>query len=401
MARTEVAVVETHPIQYHAPVYRALQQSGVRVTAVYGSDFSIAGYRDPEFGATFAWDTDLVSGYESVFLSRAQPGESVDVTRISSAGIGAALDRLQPEAVIVAGYSPKFHRVALYEAWRRRRSILFRGETTDTAVSRRWPARLARDAGLKVAYGACDALLYIGQQSLAHFRRLGVPDARLFFSPYCVDGSTFDAGEPYRERVRAEARQAVGVAPGQVVILYAGKLSARKGLALVIPAVRALPAAVRDRFVLVCLGDGDLHDEIASAAAADPAIPVRFLGFQNQRHLSRHYHAADLLILPSVRSETWGLVVNEALLHGLPCVVSDRVGCAPDLIVPGVTGNVFASGSAPALAASLEATLRLAGRAEIRDECRRKVAGYSVARAAQGIAEAFEAVAVREGRRAS
>lgn len=401
MARTDLAVVDTHPVQYRAPVYRALQQQGVRVTAIYGSDFSIAGYRDREFGATFAWDTDLLSGYESLFLSRARAGDSTDEARIPHAGIGAAIDRLQPAAVMVVGYSPTFHRVALYEAWRRRRSILFRGETTDSAVDRRWPARLARDAALKVAYGACDALLYIGQQSLAHFRRLGVPDTRLFFSPYGVDASTFEPGESSRDRLRAEARLAAGVAAGQIAILYAGKLSERKGLALVVPAIRALPEAVRDRIVLMFLGDGALRDEIASAAQADPAVQVRFLGFHNQRELSRQYHAADLLILPSLRSETWGLVVNEALHHGVPCVVSDRVGCAPDLIEPGVTGNAFSSGSPSSFAACLESSLALAGREEIRAACRRKVADYSVARAASGIADALVAVAARERRRAS
>ena len=46
-----LAVIESHPVQYHAPVYRAVQRDfGVPVTAIYGSDFSVAGYRDREFG---------------------------------------------------------------------------------------------------------------------------------------------------------------------------------------------------------------------------------------------------------------------------------------------------------------------------------------------------------------
>ena len=65
-----LAVIETHPIQYHAPVYRALEQElSVPVTAIYGSDFSVVGYHDAEFGATFQWDTDLMSGYDARFLT--------------------------------------------------------------------------------------------------------------------------------------------------------------------------------------------------------------------------------------------------------------------------------------------------------------------------------------------
>src|SRR5262245_22758868 len=123
-----------------------------------------------------------------------------------------------------------------------------------------------------------------------------------------------------------------------------------------------------------------------------PRVEVRFLGFQNQTQLSRYYHAADLLALPSRQLETWGLVVNEALHHGLPAVVSEDVGCAPDLIEPGATGAVCETGSAEGLARCLKGALSLTGRPEIRDRCRRKVNAYTVENAAAGIAAAYEAV---------
>ncbi|MGA2742887.1 MAG: glycosyltransferase, partial [Bryobacteraceae bacterium] len=102
-----------------------------------------------------------------------------------------------------------------------------------------------------------------------------------------------------------------------------------------------------------------------------------------------YYHAADLLVLPSLHSETWGLVVNEALHHGLPCVVSEAVGCAPDLIQPGVTGEIAATGSAESLTAAIVRALPIVGRAEVREWCRAKVSGYTVQQAAQGIAQAY------------
>jgi glycosyltransferase involved in cell wall biosynthesis len=122
------------------------------------------------------------------------------------------------------------------------------------------------------------------------------------------------------------------------------------------------------------------------------------VGFQNQRRLSRYYHAADLLVLPS-HSETWGLVVNEALHHGVPVVVSDRVGCAPDLVENGQTGEVFASGSAAALTGSIVAGLRLCDAPGVRDRCRMRVSGYTIDRAAEGMAEAYWS-AVRRDRAA-
>ena len=70
-----LAVIETHPIQYRGPLYRMLQRDfGVPVTAIYGSDFSLAGYRDEGFGTELRWDVDLLNGYDSVFLSRVAEG---------------------------------------------------------------------------------------------------------------------------------------------------------------------------------------------------------------------------------------------------------------------------------------------------------------------------------------
>ena len=59
-----------------------------------------------------------------------------------------------------------------------------------------------------------------------------------------------------------------------------------------------------------------------------------FVGFLNQSEISRAYVAADCLVLPSDATETWGLVVNEAMASGLPCIVSNACGCAEDLVEP-------------------------------------------------------------------
>jgi glycosyltransferase involved in cell wall biosynthesis len=83
------------------------------------------------------------------------------------------------------------------------------------------------------------------------------------------------------------------------------------------------------------------------------------------------------------------LVVNESLAAGTPCVVSDLVGCGPDLIRPGVTGNSFPSGDVAGCATALS---------RIRDaksdghdfsgDCRRAVEGYSFRAATDGLIQA-------------
>lgn len=385
-ASGRLAVIETHPIQYHAPVYRALQAGfGVPVTAIYGSDFSVAGYRDQEFGATFAWDTDLLTGYDSVFLSRVNAAWPV-------AGLSQALRRVQPRAVLLTGYRPGFDQRAIIQTAAMRLPILFRGETTDHARRRSPLKSITRDLALRCFYARCTSLLYVGKRSYAHFRRLGCPDERLVFSPYCVDDSVFAGDEQTRAAVRSATRASLGIVEHQFAFLFSGKLSLRKGPDLLLLALRQLPAHLRDRCVAVFLGSGEAQPMLSRLASTSPELQTRFVGFKNQRQLSPIYHAADLLVLPSRTSETWGLVVNEALHHGSACVVSAAVGCGADLVEPGRTGDIFETGSVESLALALERSLRLVGKLDVRDRCRKKVAAYSVEAAARGIAQGFAAV---------
>jgi glycosyltransferase involved in cell wall biosynthesis len=395
-----LAVIETHPIQYHAPVYRLVQQThGIPVTAIYGSDFSVRGYRDDEFGTTFSWDTDLLSGYTSVFLSQIASGGADTADQVSTRGLAQVLRELKPAAVLTVGYSPRFHRDAWLAAWRTGSTILFRGETNDDARQRSWWKQVGRDAALRAAYRTCARLLYVGRRSRAHFERLGVSPDRLFFSPYCVDVTPFETSEAARTVMRPQTRHQLGLSDDDCLLLFSGKLSWRKGVDLFVQAAKALPSETRARTVLAFLGDGSLQEELRHQAARTPAVRAMFLGFQNQHQLSRYYHAADLLVLPSRESETWGLVVNEALHHGVPCVVSDKVGCGLDLIDQGVTGRICPAGAVPELVAAIQATAALRGREDVRQACRSQVAGYTTDRAAAGIAEAF-ASAVGAGKAA-
>lgn len=387
-----LVVLESHPVQYHAPVYRAAA-ADIPVAVVYGSDFSVNGYTDREFGTTFAWDADLLSGYESHFLSRVSTGGAREYGAVGGEGLAGTLERLDPAAVLVLGYSSPFDRAAIRAAVRAGRPLLFRGETTDHARHRGWARRFLRDALLRRLYRRCARLLYVGRRSREHYSRLGVPDVRLTFSPYCVNTMPFRCGEADRSELRDAFRREHGLDETTVALLYSGKLVPRKGVDLLPDAVRALPDALRRRVVLLFLGDGELRTQLETQCARPTAVPYRMLGFQNQTALSRCYHAADLLVLPSRTGETWGLVVNEGLEHGVPVVASDAVGSAPDLVLPGRTGAVCHAPTPQGLAEAIARAAPLIGRGEVRVDCRGVVSEYSVAAAASGIVSAFRALA--------
>lgn len=378
-----LTVVETHPVQYHAPVYRMLKERfDVPVTAIYGSGFSVSGYRDPEFGVDIAWDTDLLSGYSSIFLSD-----------IHGNGLAKTLRGTNPKAVLILGYDFGLYRAAFDEALKNHYPILFRGETTDHARKRSLVKSWARDILLRWMYMRCDRLLYIGERSRRHFKRLRCPDEKLTFSPYSVDTAPFILDEKSRKEFRVALRESLDIPEDRTVLLFSGKLSRRKGPDLLLQALKEAPAEIRNRTTVLFVGDGELKRELQDSSEKSPQVKTVFAGFRNQTELSRYYHASDLLVLPSRYLETWGLVVNEALHHGLPCIVSEEVGCLPDLIDPGVTGEICRANSVSSLASAIQRGIKLIDNPGVRTACLKKAADYRLEKTAESIAEAYAAVA--------
>jgi glycosyltransferase involved in cell wall biosynthesis len=169
----------------------------------------------------------------------------------------------------------------------------------------------------------------------------------IFVAPQAVDVAHFAATVNAEDR--AAARDRAGVGDDQVLVLFAGRLDPEKGIEVLLEAWRT--AALNTSARLVLAGEGPLD---AAVAAAVPE--ARRLGAVPQGDLPALYSAADVLVLPSIRTATftepWGLVVNESMLQRTPVIVSDAVGAAAGgLVRDGRNGLVFPAGDAAALAA--------------------------------------------------
>jgi glycosyltransferase involved in cell wall biosynthesis len=132
------------------------------------------------------------------------------------------------------------------------------------------------------------------------------------------------------------------------VFLYVGRLSPEKGIGTLIDAFRGLKERIPDAALRI-VGTGPMGDELkAKVAEMGLANSVTFLGSLQDEPLSREYFSATCMVLPSM-SEPWGLVVNEALSHGCPSVVSESCGCVPELVIDGVSGYAFPAGDVAAM----------------------------------------------------
>ena len=143
---------------------------------------------------------------------------------------------------------------------------------------------------------------------------------------------------------------------------------------------------------LVIVGDGEERRALEARAAASGLSGIRFCGFKNQSELPRYFDLASVFVLPS-RHEPWGLIVNEVMNAGRAVIVSDEVGCQPDLIRDGVEGCVFPAGDVAALTHALQRVLGSAETASAMGErALKRIAGWDFEEDVRGLRRAIAAV---------
>jgi|FEC22Drversion2_1045045.scaffolds.fasta_scaffold00557_10 glycosyltransferase involved in cell wall biosynthesis len=371
MAR--IGFLVSHPIQYYTPIFRALAKQ-CDLTVFFAHRQTAEQQARAGFGVAFEWDIDLLSGYESRFLVNVARHPSTDrFAGCDTPGIADEIARGKFDAFVVPGWALRSYWQAVRACRRHGVPILVRGDS-HLGTHRNSLIRAAKSLTFSHLLRRFDGFLYVGQKNRDYLLHYGAPADRLFFSPHCVDNDAFAA---------ASAAAHVSRDPGRRRILFVGKLIARKHPADLLHAVARLGGTSLEA---AFAGSGDLETELRQIAS-DASVRAEFLGFVNQRELPAVYAAADLLVLPSDGRETWGLVVNEAMACGVPAVVSDAVGCGPDLIDAGATGAIFPFGDTVALAAAIEGVLSL-DRAFVRRHLADKMALYSPRQAAAAIVEA-------------
>ncbi len=380
-----LVVIETHPIQYHAPVWAVASSLGVPIHVIYGCDFSTSGYYDKDFSSNVKWDNSLLEGYSYEFLPanpRAKPTHNYDT--VSAFGLSDAIRRLRPQCLLTCGYTHPLDRAGLIESVINNIPLIYRGEANDSSKRRTLLKRMTRDVILRLIYSRVSAFLSIGTEARIHYSRLGVSPRAIFNSPYAVDITPFRTLEVDRLQLRNRTRTELGIPLHANVVLFTGKLSHRKGVDQLLAALSLIEPDARP--FLLLLGDGELRTHIEQSLLP---VHLKIVGFQPQNELSRFYHASDLLVLPSRHSETWGLVVNEALEHGLPVVVSDCVGSRHDLVIPGVSGETFRRENITDLVSSLQLCLSYDNSELSRNRRRNLVKQFSIESAAFGLKEAW------------
>lgn len=339
----------------------------------------------------FEWDVSLLDGYQHSFLRNVARKPSLQTFNgIDTPDIKEIIRQEKFDAVIINGWHYKSAWQAMRACWKTRTPVMARSDST-LHTERSFAKKASKLPLYRWFVPKLDACLPVGKWSRDYFLHYGARPERIFMVPHVVDVDAFRQETSQPEQRENELRRQWQLDEDSTVFLFAGKFIQKKRPMDFIEAIAAAHQRGA-RLMGLMVGDGPLRqaceDRVRMCAA-----PIRFAGFLNQSIMPLAYAVADALVLPSDAGETWGLVVNEAMASGKPCLVSDRAGCGPDLIVSGETGEIFPVGDIQSLASLLGSySTRRERLREMGAKAERQMNIYSISAAVDGVVRAINAV---------
>jgi len=364
-------VVCGHPVQYMSPLLRRLsERPEVKLKVVYCSLRGAKASHDPEFDTTVQWDIPLLDGFDWVEVPNyGLNGEGF--WSLNNPGIWKLIRRGHFDAVVcLTGYTRASFWIAYFAARRSRSAFIFGTDASSLTPrdSQHWKVT-AKKLFWPRLFGLADQIVVGSSAGVELMRSLGLPNERITLTPFVVDNDWWSlrAGLVDRSRVR----QSWGISPDNIVVLFCAKLQSWKRP---LDLLRAFADAAVPDTVLVFAGEGPLRRELTAEAERLGIISrIRFLGFTNQSELPAVYSAADLFVLPS-DYDPCPVVVCEAMLCGLPVLLSDQIRGRFDLVRSGLTGDIFPCGDVDALAHALRRLLAdRVGLAKLGDNARNRM----------------------------
>jgi len=334
-----------------------------------------AATRDRDFRGQHQWDIDLIGGHHNEFLTRStNPNTFAEAT---------AYKRLADcirgwDVVVINGYATRLAVATI--ALCRTFSIPYLLRT-DTSTRLNHPIVSPRHWWPRCASQWSAGGLSVGQKNAIMHKHLGSPS--IFSAPFAIDVDRFRTTASRIRLTQSKFRESFGLPDNVQVVAFAGKfIDVKRPEDLISLAIR-----MRGSVHILMIGDGPKRPELQFAAKG---LPVTFTGFLNQTEIPEALACADVVVLPS-SNEAWGLIINEAMACGCVPVVSDQVGCAPDLVA-GI-GEVYAVADTEALAKAVERALRTAGEVDLPPRLAERLAGFTLEVSAAG----YEAAILQVG----
>jgi glycosyltransferase involved in cell wall biosynthesis len=328
----------------HGPVPFAARSISIAIRVAYPIPH-IGPYHHARFNATTAGMklTVLEYGdmtgvaYEEVKSLGVYSRQRVQVTRRGLRhDLATALDLLKPDILVTPGWSERAALHALAWSTRNRVPAIVVSDSQMGDYTRQWWIESVKRRMVSLFSVAFVA----GTRHVEYVASLGIPRDCIFTGMDVVDNGHFHQGAEDARNSHELQRMRYGL-PARY-FLASNRFVANKNLSRLLEAFAHYRVLHGERaWSLVLLGDGELRRELeVQRKLMGLEYAVSMPGLKPYDELPAYYGLAGAFVLAST-SEQWGLVVNEAMAAGLPVLVSNPCGCAPDLVHEGCNGWTF------------------------------------------------------------
>lgn len=387
----KLAIVTFHPVQYYAPLFQLLaQHPQIDLTVYYGSDSSLVGAFDAGFGKAITWDRPLLTGYNSVILTHYSENHSTLKRLRSFATIISELQKTHYDAVFLDSYTTPLSLFSYLGAWLSKTPIMLRNDS-ELFLARKWYLKFVKHVFLGLLFQGVSAFLIVGTANRDFYESFHIKPSKIFYAPHSVDNNFFSDQADSLKQSRLDLKQELGFAPGVPVIIFSGKFIERKRPLDLLQAYNSLILKGLE-IGLIFIGAGALLAEMEAFIEKNKLKQVRISGFKNQSELAASYICGDIFVLPA-RYDTWGLVINEGMLFGMPVITTNMVASGLDLVKPGETGFIYKVGDIGQLTQYLQDLIEnREKRIKMGESARQLVSTFNYDVCVDGILEALKKV---------
>ena len=359
-------VLTTHPIQYQVPLWKMISKlTNNKIIIYYITKHGVKESFDPEFKISYKWDFDILNGYRYNFDESAESNIKGFLSNRmkSTKKFINFIDKNNISTIIIGGWNVLYYLQALLliKIKRPKIKIILRCEANDNG-KRNIIIKFIRYFVTKIIVRQFDYYLTIGEANKKFYINRGVNQNLIYSTPYGVDNDGILLRYKFNNSLNREGfRSKYKIDQDSIVFLFCGKFIPKKNPSHFVDALKLFKNLNPHLNIhALFVGDGEMRNNLQKITNVihspweiltplndiknNQNLKSSFTGFLNQSEIFSAYEAADFIVLPSNYKETWGLVINEAMLFNVVPIVSDECGCSEDLVKPLSRQLVFKTG---------------------------------------------------------
>jgi len=307
-------------------------------------------------------------------------------------GVGRVLSAARPDVILCGGYNYVASWVAL--RWARARDIpFFLWSESNLQDLRR--GQMLVEFAKREFLARCGGFVVPGRSAFKYLQAHKIREDNIFTAVNAVDNNFFARSARSARENEMGLRKELGLP--ERYFLFVGRLVKEKGVFELLAAYAKLNTTLREGVGLVFVGDGASRKALEDKSATLHRGSVKFTGFAQRECLADYYALAETLVLPTY-TDTWGLVVNEAMACGLPIIVSEAAGCTADLVTEGWNGYIVPRTDVESLSRAMETLTHQPGTSRwMGENSSKRIVEYSPEAWSEGIVRMMREAETKRG----